>query len=215
MTAPDSWDARYMEDKFSVPDPWKYFSTPYEQKKYQRQLDVIKDRNPNPRNILEIGSAEGSQTLLLAEHFPAASITAVEISALAAARARENLRPFLDRVEIVNADILDWAPRIEDASLDVCLWSESVYYLGARLPLDRTYALLLGVIAKLQPGGLLVMANAVDLPEDIPESLVTKRPLMDCYYHLLSSIASPAQKAVYVEEKLGRIYEYQIWAFLR
>lgn len=215
MTAPDLWTTHYMEEKFSAPDPWRYFSSPYEQKKYQRQLDVIKDRHPDPQRILEIGSAEGAQTLLLAEHFPSARITAVEISALAAGRATENLRPFLDRVKIVKADILDCAARIEDASIDVCLWSESVYYLGARLPLDRTYALLREVVAKLQAGGLLVMANAVDLPEDVPESEVTQRPLMDCYYHLLSSLASPGQKAVYVEEKQGRIYEYQIWAFLR
>ena len=215
MNEPDSWNARYMEEKFSVPDPWKYFSSPYEQKKYQRQLDVIKDRHPNPQKILEIGSAEGAQTLLLANHFPSAKIIAVDISAQAASRAKENLRPFLGRVEIVNSDILDWAPRIEDSSLDVCLWSESVYYLGARLPLDRTYALLQEVVAKLKGGGLLVMANAVDLPEDIPEASVTQRPLMDCYYHLLSCLASPAEKAVYVGEKQGRIYEYQIWAFLR
>jgi len=215
MNVPDSWNAGYMEEKFSVPDPWKYFSSPYEQKKYQRQLDVIKDRHPNPQRILEIGSAEGAHTRLLADNFPSAKITAVEISVQAASRARENLRPFLERVEIVNADILDWTPRIEDASLDICLWSESVYYLGARLPLDRTYALLREVVAKLQAGGLFVMANAVDLPEDIPEASVTQRPLIDCYYHLLSCLASPAEKAVYVEEKQGRIYEYQIWAFLR
>lgn len=215
MNAPYPWNARYMEEKFSAPDPWNYFSSPYEQKKYQRQLDVIKDRHPAPQRVLEIGSAEGAHTLLLADNFPSAKITAVEISALAASRARENLRPFLERVQIVNADILDWAPGIEDASLDVCLWSESIYYLGARLPLDRTYALLREVVAKLRSGGLLVMANAVDLPGDIPEASVTQRPLMDCYYHLLSSLVSPAEKAVYVEEKQGRIYEYQIWAFLR
>jgi spermidine synthase len=215
MNAPDSWDARYMEEKFSVPDPWKYFSSPYEQKKYQRQLDVIKDRHPEPQRILEIGSAEGAYTLLLADNFPSAKITAVEISAQAASRARVNLRPFLERVKIVNADILDCAPRIRDASIDVCLWSESVYYLGARLPLARTYALLQEVAAKLLEGGLLVMANAVELPEDVAEASVTQRPLMDCYYNLLSSLISPAEKAVYVEEKQGRIYEYQVWAFQR
>jgi hypothetical protein len=43
--------------------------------------------------------------------------------------------------------------------------------------------------------------------------VVTKRPTMDCYYALLSSLALPTLKSIYYEDKLGRIYEYQIWAF--
>jgi len=57
------------------------------------------------------------------------------------------------------------------------------------------------------------MANTLDLPEGIPESVVTKRPLIDSYYVMLSSLASPISKSTYVEEKLSRMYEYQIWAF--
>jgi hypothetical protein len=73
----DPWSIDYFEDKFAKPDPWKYFTTIYERTKYQRQLDIIKDRNPNPQSILEIGSAEGAQTLLLADQFPEANITAI------------------------------------------------------------------------------------------------------------------------------------------
>ena len=43
------WAIDYFEEKFAKPDPWKYFTSPYERTKYQRQIDVIKDRNPNPR----------------------------------------------------------------------------------------------------------------------------------------------------------------------
>jgi hypothetical protein len=53
----------------------------------------------------------------------------------------------------------------------------------------------------------------LDLPEGIPESVVTKRPLIESYYVMLSSLASPISKSTYVEEKLSRMYEYQIWAF--
>ena len=57
------------------------------------------------------------------------------------------------------------------------------------------------------------MANTLDLPEGIPESDVAKRPLIDCYYVMLSSLVSPISKSTYVEEKFSRMYEYQIWAF--
>ncbi len=215
MSYKDPWTTEYLEEKFTGPDPWKYFTSDYEQLKYKRQLDVIKDRSPNPRRILEIGSAEGAYTLMLAKKFSSARITGIEISSQATSRAGENLRRYKDRIELINADITKYAPQLEDSAYDVCIWSESVYYVGAQLSMNKTYDLLKSVVGKLKPEGILVMANAVDLAEDIPESTVTKRPLIDCYYNLLASLATPALRAVYVEEKLGRIYEYQIWAFKR
>ncbi len=207
------WTAAYLEEKYSNPDPWRYFTSPFEQKKYHRQLQAIEDRNPLPGRILEIGSAEGAHTLLLAQHFPKARITAVEISSQAAQRARENLASFSDRVELVNDDLLDYESSIEGSSVDVCIWSESVYYLGARLSLHGIFDLLKRVIGKLRPGGLLIMANAVNLPEEVPESAITSRPVIDCYYQLLSALAEPIEKAIYEDKKAGRIYEYQIWVF--
>lgn len=211
----DPWTIKYIEEKFASADPWKYFTSDYEQLKYSRQIYVIKDRMPDPHKILEIGSAEGAQTLLLVEQFPSARITGVERSVRAVSRAKENLLRYKNRIELVNADIIKYEPMLEKDAYDVCIWSESVYYMGAQLSLNETYGLLERIVGKLKPGGILVMANTVDLPEDIPESVVTKRPLIDCYYNLLSSLAAPALKGIYVEEKLGRIYEYQIWAFRR
>ncbi len=215
MTDKDPWTVGYLEEKFTSSDPWRYFTSDYEQTKYKRQLDVIIDRMPDPRKILEIGSAEGAQTLMLAECFPLARITGIEISVNAIKRAEENLRKYRDRVELANADIIKYVAMIEDSAYDVCIWSEQVYYIGAQISLNDTYLLLKSILDKLRPGGILVMANTVDLPDDIPESVVTRRPLIDCYYYLLSSLAAPALKAIYVENKLGRIYEYQIWAFER
>jgi predicted O-methyltransferase YrrM len=137
----------------------------------------------------------------------------VEISSQAAQRARENLASFSERVELVNDDLLDYESSIEGSSVDVCIWSESVYYLGARLSLHGIFDLLQRVIGKLRPGGLLIMANAVNLPGEVPESAITSRPLIDCYYQLLSALAEPVQRAIYKDKKAGQIYEYQIWLF--
>ena len=120
---------------------------------------------------------------------------------------------FTDRIELINADIAEFEPGIEDGSYDISIWSESIYYLGARLPLTKTYDLLGKVMDKLKDKGLLVMANTLSLPEGIPEHDVTKLPIIDCYYSLLSSLASPILKSNYSEDKMGRMYEYQIWAF--
>ncbi len=215
MTHNDPWTAGYLEEKFARPDPWKYLTSPYEQAKYKRQIEIIKDRMPDPRRILEIGSAEGAYTLMLAESFQSAKITAVDISSNAIKRARDRLAQYRDRVDVVNADIIEYESMIDENSFDVCIWSESVYYIGARESLNETYHLLEKIVVKLKPGGILVMANTIDLPEDIPESGITRRPLIDCYYHMLSSLCAPAMRAEYLEEKFGRVYEYQIWAFFR
>ncbi len=211
----EPWTVDYLEEKFAKPDPWKYLTSPYERTKYKRQIEIIRDRRPQPERILEIGSAEGAHTLMLLESFPSATITAVEISSKAIGRAREKLEHYKDRVKLTNADIVEHEPWIEEGSFDVCIWSESVYYVGARASLNETYRLLEKIVGKLNPGGILVMANTVDLPEDIPESVITRRPIIDCYYRLLSSLAAPALKATYFDEKFGRVYEYQIWAFFK
>lgn len=211
----DPWTAGYLEDKFTRPDPWKYLTSPYEKTKYKRQIEIIKDRSPEPERILEIGSAEGAHTLMLAENFQLARITAVEISSNAMERARDRLAQYRDRVDVVNADIIEYEPMIDENSFDVCIWSESVYYIGAKESLNETYHLLEKIVGKLKPGGILVMANTIDLPEDIPESRITRRPLIDCYYRLLSSLCTPAMRASYNDLKFGKVYEYQIWAFSR
>jgi len=106
------------------------------------------------------------------------------------------LNDYSNRIEHVNADIFKYVPELENNAYDVCIWSESIYYIGAQRFINETYSPLKMIISKLKPGGLLVMANVVDLPEDIPESVLTKRPLIDCYFQLLSSIAASALKAI-------------------
>ncbi len=170
---------------------------------------------PNPQKILEIGSAEGAYTVMLADHFPTAQITGIDLTAHAIKRAKENLRSYGDRIKLVNADIIKHEPLLEDSAYDVCIWSESVYYIGAQVSLSKTYNLLKRIIGKLLPGGILIMANTVDLPRNIPESVITERPIIDCYYNLISSQIEPTSKATYAEKKIGRIYEYQIWVFKR
>ncbi|MGD0952555.1 MAG: SAM-dependent methyltransferase [Methanotrichaceae archaeon] len=207
------WAIDYFEGKFAKPDPWKYFASPYERTKYDRQIDVIKDRSPDPKEILEIGCAEGAMTLLLAESFRSSRITAIEISANALGRAKNNLLQVANRIELINADITEYQTRLTENYYDVIVWSESIYYLGARLPQTALYDLMGAIIGKLKARGLFITANTLDLPEGIPESAVTKRPLIDCYYIMLSSLVSPISRSTYYEEKLNRMYEYQVWAF--
>jgi hypothetical protein len=90
-----------------------------------------------------------------------------------------------------------------------------VYYMGAQLPMIATYDLLGKIVGKLKARGLLIMANTIDLPEDLPESIMTRKPLIECYCTMLSALLAAVSGSAYMEEKLGRIYKYQIWVFER
>jgi tRNA1Val (adenine37-N6)-methyltransferase len=64
-----------------------------------------------PLRVLEIGAGSGIVTLMLAQRFPQAVFTALEIDPAAAAQAAENAAnsPFASRIQVVHADFLPWA----------------------------------------------------------------------------------------------------------
>jgi hypothetical protein len=47
-----------------------------------------------------------------------------------------------DRVELVNADVIEYESRLDEDTFDACIWSETVYYIGARLSLNDIYEFL-------------------------------------------------------------------------
>lgn len=61
----------------------------------------------NPKRILDIGSGTGLIALMMAQRFPSARVTGVEVDAEAAAQARDNVSasPFADRVEVIEGDV--------------------------------------------------------------------------------------------------------------
>jgi hypothetical protein len=85
--------------------------------------------------------------------------------------------------------------------------------LGSRLSHAAFCDLLEKMIGKLKSRGLLITANTLDLPERIPESVITRRPIIESYYIMLARLATPISNSSYIEEKLGRMYEYQVWGF--
>ncbi|HUV02366.1 MAG TPA: class I SAM-dependent methyltransferase [Desulfobacteria bacterium] len=77
------WGKEYFDEKFEREDPWEFFTSDYEQRKYRRQIDVIKDHISGSLNaILEVGCAEGVHTRMLAKVFPYVEITGLDISSV-------------------------------------------------------------------------------------------------------------------------------------
>lgn len=73
---------------------------------------------PSPKQILDIGTGTGVIALMLAQRFPEAQVTALEIDPEAAAQAAENFKesPFADRLQVIPTALQDFSA---DASFDL------------------------------------------------------------------------------------------------
>lgn len=209
------WTKEHFDREFENPDPWRFFSSEYEQTKYKRQIDIMKALAASPKRILEMGCAEGAHTIMLARAFPRSQITAMDISSLAIARAGNNLAKYLN-VKVEQADFTEFLSGVRDSYFDIIIWSESIYYMGDRLALRELPEFLEKVVNKLAKNGILCMANIID-QQNAPETPLTRRPLMECYYLMLSSLAEPVHRSTHLERKAEnkQTHEYQIWAFRR
>jgi SAM-dependent methyltransferase len=123
-----------------------------------------------PRMIADLGAGTGTGTLALLRHFGQAKAVAVDVSAVMLDRlqvkARE--RGMADRIRTVQADLDAGWPDIGPVEL---VWaSSSVHHLADP---DRVLA---QVLAALQPGGLLALAEMDSFPRFLPDDVGLGHP---------------------------------------
>lgn len=209
MTDPEN----YLQGRYEQPDPWAFESSAYERRKYDRQLRAIGERVSSPNRILELGSAEGAFTALLADEFPDAEIHGVELVSEAVERARERVPD--ESVTFFQADLGEFLEE-QTETYDVIIWSETVYYVGADRSLPELHRLVRTVKDRLAANGILCMANIIGQEGGYEEPL-TRPPIMKAYYQLFVGEFTPLQRASYYEWKaeMDVEKEYQIWIFGR
>ncbi|WP_292559728.1 trifunctional glycosyltransferase/class I SAM-dependent methyltransferase/polysaccharide deacetylase [Mesorhizobium sp.] len=141
---------------FANEDPWNYGS-PYEQEKYQRQLEIL----PAGRieRALELACAEGHFTRQLAPRV--GHLTATDISAVAIGRARARCS---DQPN-VEFGVLDFSADALPGEMDLIFCSEVLYYLDDLAELRRIAKKFAEALA---PGGSFISAHAFVL-RDNPE----------------------------------------------
>ena len=107
-----------------------------------------------PKRILEIGTAYGFSTLLLAKNTPQKSkITSIEIDALRADRAKKHIKrtPYADKINIKTGDALDILMYLKQNFDFIFLDAAKGQYLY----------LFEYIMELLEPGGLLVADNVL------------------------------------------------------
>jgi SAM-dependent methyltransferase len=204
---------RYFERVFRQEDPWRYFVCEYENKKYIRQIEAMKQYCPQPRSILEIGCAEGAHTLMLASAFPEASILGIDISHFAVERAKRNCQQ-CENVKIIEADVTEQLFRQvqwPESTFDVIVQSELLYYLFPKLCMHLSLAHYVKATTQiLKNGGILVTSHQINM---------RTRPAMGAYYSMLKRVCRLLHNSLYREWHDIRhkylIYDLKVFAKAR
>jgi len=201
---------RYFDKEFERDDPWHLNNCKGQHVKYLRQIELIQLLTPAPASILEVGCAEGKHTAMLAQAFPGAAVTGVDISDAAVARAKE-LCSELQNVQFLQGDI-DRLLRHRSLPLkqyDVILQSESLYYMFIGHVLRfrlRGYAR--DLVNKLTPEGIFVTCNSY--------AGVTKAVIAS-YFAALRSVAKPVYSKSYRDwfDSTPGYWNYEVRAYRR
>lgn len=122
-------------------------------------LPPLTDLLPKAARILDMGCGPGTSTRYLAETFPKARITAMDLSAPYLKVAQENLRPY-SKVDFVQGDAT--ATDFKDGLFDAVV---STYVLH-ELPLAEREKLIKEAWRLLKSGGILALADSLQMDDD-------------------------------------------------
>ncbi len=138
--------------------------------------------------VLELGVGTGTLTALVLKQFPHARVTGIDLSQQMIARARTKLRPFRDRVTLVDGDLGEF----EGGPYDAVVSALAIHHLSD----PDKWRLFRRVYRALPRGGYFGDADD-HLPED---------PLFDQRY---AQIASAAQRSPRGGQEWARLQE--VW----
>jgi SAM-dependent methyltransferase len=167
----------FFEELWKRGDPWSLETSAFESTKYERQLDVLRDRRY--RRALEIGCGNGCFTRRLAGI--ADHVVALDISSRAIDQARAATGA--GAVEFRVANIMDSDLRAE-GSWDLIVMSETIYYLGWLYSFFDVAWLAGEIFAATGDHGRLLMANTCGGVEDY----LLRRWIIRTYHDLFLNV---------------------------
>jgi SAM-dependent methyltransferase len=141
----------FFESLWGQGDPWELESSEFEQRKYDREIRILKGRRY--RNVLEMGCGAGAFTLRL--DAISDRLLALDVSPTAISRARE---AGLEHAEFRVQNVIEFDPRNE-GPWDLMVLNEIVYYLGWLYTFFDVTWFAAELFNSTRIGGELLMAN--------------------------------------------------------
>jgi SAM-dependent methyltransferase len=191
------------------PDPWDYWTSEYERRKYHEQISLVAQFG-TPRRILEIACSTGAHTKLIHDAFPEATIIAVDISSSAIARASQNVEcPGL--VSFHAADIFLFAETLQARSIDVIFWSEAFDALHEHCTIADFSRLVRRLNITLATRGILCVSHIAPNPLPYPaieagqKNVRVFHDLICDYFRVAVSASNKLRK-----EEVDTTYRYDV-----
>lgn len=164
--SPESWRERFLARLplrwifelfyLSSSDPWRYWRSSFERRRYDAARALIERHAPRPRRVLEVGCSVGAFTRVLLD-IGSGHVTAVDISSVALRRARRGLARASERaadVELVCADL--FADELPAGRFDLIV---AMDVLGYTASLDVLSGLCARMRDRLSSDGLILLGN--------------------------------------------------------
>lgn len=190
-------------------DPWDYWTSQYEIRKYREQISLV-TQFVTPKRILEIACSTGAHTKLIHEAFPDAKITAVDISPTAIARACEKIR-VPTSVSFHVEDIFSFAEKLEARSIDAIFWSEGFDFIHGHCTIAEFSRLAQLLNISLSSSGILCISHIVPNSLSYPIIEAGQRNVR-VFHELISDYFRPAVSASNTlrKEEVDKTYRYDI-----
>ncbi|MFB6560301.1 class I SAM-dependent methyltransferase [Streptomyces sp. NPDC056400] len=144
--------------------------------------------DPSPARILDLGSGPGTGSCALARRFPAAHVTAVDISAqmLHCLSKQAFAHGVADRISTVEANVEEsWAEIGAGGPYDL-IWAAAFMHHVADPA--RTFA---QAFEQLHPGGLIAVTEMDFFPLYLPEDTGVGRPGLEARLHAATNTEPP------------------------
>lgn len=190
-------------------DPWNYWTSDYEIRKYQEQISLVAQFG-TPKRILEIACSTGAHTKLIHDAFPDATITAVDISSTAIARANQNVNA-PQFISFQEADIFSFAETLQPGSIDTIFWSEGFDFLHEHCTIAEFSRLVQRLNISLVPNGILCISHIVPNPLSFSpinaghKNVRVFHELIQDYFRRVVSVDNMLRKT-----EVDRSYRYEI-----
>jgi 2-polyprenyl-3-methyl-5-hydroxy-6-metoxy-1,4-benzoquinol methylase len=197
-----------MKKLYKQSDPWSVASNPYNDKKYKRELNIIKKYKA--KSILELGCGEGVLTKMLASVLE--KVDAIDISEEAIKRAKDNTSDFKN-ITYYCSDITKY--EIEN-NYDVILASEILgYVIWFNTLLDVGF-FLERVVNSLNSTGIFLIVNTIEQKDAKTgkDKIQYRRWGWEAYYTMLRYMGMTyVYKKRYSGVKNDELRKYEISVF--